>query len=166
MVSRGFGLYDPDGRIVFAHAWTKTIDVSRAVGDLVWDHFAEEGRPAVRAAFLKALTVCQQADVRTPLEPSIWGQQVCSVRFLPTALPVTPVAGMFAVMSSGVESLGEEAWLVAKLLPSHTSKEIASILGVSRRTVESIKRRLADALEVPRYDLPRTIAIIRDLLLD
>lgn len=164
MISRGFGLYEPDGRIVFACSWKPLIDLRGVIGTLVWEHFAQHCRPEVQAAFMEALSRCQCADVRCAMEPTIYGKQMCSVRFMPTLVESAPVAGMFSAMALNVEVMSREDVLVARLLPSHTSKQIAYKLGVSRRTIENIKARLAAALEVPRHDLIRTIAIIHDIL--
>jgi hypothetical protein len=164
MISRGFGLYDETGRILFACSWKPLIDLRGVIGTIVWDHFAAPSRFDVKAAFIETLTRCQWSNVRCPMEPSIYGKQVCSVRFMPTGVETAPVAGMFSAIALSVVELGRDEVLVARLLPTHTAKEIACILGVSRRTIERIKLRLAAALEVPRHDLIRTVATLHDLL--
>jgi hypothetical protein len=164
MISRGFGLYDEAGRIVFACSWKPLIDLGGVIGTLVWDHFAEACRTDIKAAFIETLTRCQWSNVRCQLEPTIYGKQMCSVRFMPTGVEMAPVAGMFSAMALSVVELGRDEVLVARLLPTHTAKEIACVLGVSRRTVERIKLRLAAALEVPRHDLIRTVATLREIL--
>lgn len=143
MLTLSFTLHAPDGRLL----WIQTlhpIKVHDPVGTLPWEWFDPKDRERLKANYGLALMGEVGEEHRYRLNPDHYGDGwTIALTWHPTKCAQCPVAAVSKVFNSVVESLSKREREVAKLLPELGSKQIASKLGITKSTVETLRQRLA-----------------------
>lgn len=144
MITQTITLHETDGRIAWLWVTNPIVaDKDRYIGTPPWGWIAEDDRERVRIAFALALLGESREPMRYQLEPVQHGGH-WTVETLWVRLPTHeyPVIGISRTFNSVVENLSPRERQVARLLPEHTSKEVAKVLGISASTVDSFRGRL------------------------
>ncbi len=148
-VYRGCCVCRTNGEIIAVHDWESLKPESEILGTITFEWFAEHHREQAKTLFARAA-------IGQPLPPAVLefnpdqlgGEFACQVEYKPTGEPMAPVLGVFSMFSRRILDLTVRERAVAKLLPTHSIREIAGQIGTTRDSVVAIKKRLAAKMVV------------------
>lgn len=143
MVTHTITLHECDGRIAWQWVTHGFAPEERYIGTVPWAWIADSDRDRVKAAFAFALMGECRAAVKYQLDVQQHGGHWTAETFW-ARLPThdLPIVGISRTYSSVVDNLSAREKQIAKLLPSHTAKQIARELNISTSTVESFRGRI------------------------
>ncbi len=159
----GFAIYDSCGTIKFCFDWSFAGPKPDSVGTKVWSWF--EDKELVKTHFSRALMgePLPPAMLRISAEKKL-GPLSAVALFMPSDIPNYPVVGTFAAFNESALSMTPREREVAKLLPSHSIKKIAGLLGVTESTINTLRARIGERVGRSGPALIALLAGLHDVL--
>jgi hypothetical protein len=145
-------LHRQDGEIgFFVLKWGDQFSFSDPVGHYPWEFIAQSDRARVKGFFFEVAHGLARGVCRYFLEPAQVGVNdhwICETAWYPSPGRDFPVIGVSESWNAVVESLSRRERQVAKLLPTYTLKEISVALHLTVSTVDKIRHRIGEKVDL------------------